>query len=402
MTYIDTEILVIGGGIAGTSTAYHLAQHGYEVTLLERNEIASEASGLNAGTIWPTGWRSIPTLQSTLTMGSLEIFKDIQIALGYDIEFRQSGALRIIQTEEQYDFLRKVVLDLSSRKDGVELLTTRESRSIEPELSPEILGCGYYPLGASAHPAKATRALASASQKLGVRILTKHEVTAIKYLDDRTYSVNTQHDVFHSESLILAAGPWCRHLGAMLGLDIPVTPVKAQMFSTEIAPPRLFHVIGAVESALAWHKNQGGSNTSPPKLTHLGNIRLTRHLYGRQMRNGEIIIGGDRQLADAQLPDLDGIQVNQAHAIEILPFIQELKIKRTWAGWMPFTQNLRPLIGKVPQREKLYILTGVYESGFEQGPMAGKLLADYIHNQDSLDLLSEADPVKQVTLLTQV
>jgi sarcosine oxidase, subunit beta len=90
--------------------------------------------------------------------------------------------------------------------------------------------------------------------------------------------------------------------------------------------------------------------------------------------------------------------VNRSHAIEIFPFLSELPIKRTWAGLMPFTQNLEPIIGKIPHHENLYIVTGLSSSGFEQGPMSGKLLADYIHNGMASPVLSIADPTRQVTL----
>ena len=86
----DSEVIVIGGGIAGASAAYHLAEHGRSVTLLERGEIASEASGVNAGGIGAVGWGNIPNLESYLTMGSLQIFRSMQLEQGYDIEFRAS------------------------------------------------------------------------------------------------------------------------------------------------------------------------------------------------------------------------------------------------------------------------------------------------------------------------
>lgn len=101
----ETEILIICGGIAGVPTAYQLAQYGHEVILLERGSIAGEASGLNAGIISVIGWGNVPTLNSHLTMGSLEIFKTLQLDSGYDIEYRQCGGLEAIQTVEQYEYM---------------------------------------------------------------------------------------------------------------------------------------------------------------------------------------------------------------------------------------------------------------------------------------------------------
>src|ERR1700736_2095165 len=163
----QTDILVIGGGIAGTATACYLAQYGRQVTLLEQSELATEASGLNAGTIWATGWGHKPDLTSTLSMGSLEIFKTLQFDLGYDIEFHQSGSLQAIQTEEQYTFAQQEVHDLASAGHQLELLSARDARSIEPELSPNILGCLYYPHGGNANPVKTVQALASLAQQHG-------------------------------------------------------------------------------------------------------------------------------------------------------------------------------------------------------------------------------------------
>ncbi len=395
-----TEILIIGGGIAGTSTAYFLTQAGHEVTLLERGELASEASGLNAGTQWQIGWGTSPDLSSTLSMGGREIFKTLQLDLGYDIEFRQSGALKAIQTEEQLDFLQKEVQHLKSQGYTIEMLTTRDARSIEPELSQELLGCLHYPLGGNANPVKTTQAFASGAQQHGASILTSHEVSAIEHQDNGTYKVVTNRGIFQTQTLVIAAGPWCRPIGSMLGLHIPVFPVRGQMWSTGPVSTHLFHAIGAAESTLFWYNNPYSNEDTPLELTHRGDVRLTRHLYGRQTRDGEIIFGGDRHLSNSKTPDEAGIEVNRNHVIELFPFLRHFPIKRTWAGLMPFTQNLKPIIGKIPLRENLYIVTGLSSSGFEQGPMSGKLLADYIHNGKASPVLSSADPVRQVTAIS--
>jgi len=393
----QTDILIIGGGIAGTATARYLAQYGRQVILLERGELAAEASGLNAGTLWATGWGHTPDLSSTLSMGSLEVFKTLQLDLGYDLEFRQGGSLQAIQTEEEYAFARQEVRELLARGHQVELLDGRDARNIEPALSPRILGCLYYPQGGNANPVKTILALASLAQRHGATMLTHHEVTGIAHLDDGTYQVVTSHATFRASMLVLAAGPWCRSLGAMLGLSIPVYAVRGQMWATTPVPPSIFHSIGALESHLYWHNHPYSDEQTPLELTHRQGRRLTRHLYGRQTRDGEIIIGDDRQLDTPKTPDQDGIETNRAHALELFPFLQDLPITRTWAGWMSFTRDLRPFIGKIPYLDNLYLLTGMSSSGFEKGLMSGKLLAELINHGAAVPILSEADPAQQVS-----
>ena len=391
---IETDVLIIGGGIAGASAAYHLAARGRRVVLLDRGEIASGASGVNAGAIDSVGWGETRDLQAHLTAGSVELFETVQTDLGEDIEFRRSGALQAIHTPEQYDFTRDRVAALRARGHVVELLTIREARSLEPSLSPALLGAMYSPLRSQADPGKTTRAFATLAERRGARILTHHEVTGISPRAAAGYTVRTAQGEVVAGAVVIAAGAWCSRIGAMLDLDIPIVPVRGQMWATEPAPGRVFQTISAAESALAWHRDRGGA---PPDLTHRDGSRVTRHLYGRQRRNGEIIFGGDRELIgwDAT-QDPAGIEVNRGHAISVLPFLAALPVARTWAGLMPFPLDGKPLIGGIPARKDLWIVSGLASSGFGRGPMAGKLLADSLHTGTSASVLSEADPSRCV------
>ena len=396
----SADVIIIGGGIAGTSAAFHLAEHGRSVLLLERGAIASEASGVNAGGIGALGWGNVPDLESYLTMGSLQIFKRLQLELGYDIEFRASGGLQAIQTNEQYEFARDRVLSLKSRGYVAELLTVNEARAIEPELSPTLRGAMYFPLRGQADPVKATVAFADAARNLGAEILTDREVTGIVQAADGTYEVVCQEAGFHARNLVLAAGAWCGPLGRMLGVSIPVVPVRGQMWATEPLPPRVFHGLSGAESYAYWSGNPGAGPETPPELTHIGDRRVTRHLYGRQTRDGEVIFGGDRELVGYdRTVDTGGVETNFAHTAEVLPFLHGVSISRAWSGLMPFSLDGKPIIGKIPQRENLYIVTGLASSGFGRGPMAGKLIADYLHTGHRPHVLAESDPARCVTLL---
>lgn len=400
----ETEILIIGGGIAGVATAYYLARTGHEVVLLERQEIASGASGLNAGTTWVQGWGQAPDLETTLGMGSLEIMQTLQLDLGFALEFRQSGSLKLIQTEAEYAYSQQKARSLAQAGYEVELLDSRAVRSLEPGLAPGVLGALSLPRGSNANPVLTTRALADLARQYGAQLLLHHKATELQQMDNGSYRVMTilpgsgealEH--VQAGTLILAAGAWCHELGAQLGLHIPVIPVRGQMWATEPLPPRIFHCIGGMESELAWHNDPFSDEQTPRELTHRGEQRVTRHLYGRQTASGEIMIGGDRQINVEGDPDPAGIALNHQHACEFFPFLHQHPIKRTWSGWMPFTREHRPIIGQIPRFEQLYILTGLSSAGFEQGPMAGKLLAEYIHSGVASPLLTEADPALQIT-----
>jgi sarcosine oxidase, subunit beta len=390
----DTEILVVGGGIAGASATYHLASHGHRVALLERGEIASGASGVNAGAIDSIGWGDQPDLQAHLTAGSVDIFKAVQLDLGEDIEFRQSGALQAIHTPAQHEFERRRVEALRARGHRIELLTARELRSLEPGAAPALLGAMYSPLRSQADPRRATRAFATLAERHGARILTNHEVSALTPRAAGGWAVRTAHGELVAGAVVLAAGAWCGPVGALLGLDIPIVPVRGQMWATPPAPPSVFQTISSAESQHAWHLDSGGA---PPFLTIRAGARVTRHLYGRQRRDGEIVFGGDRELVGWNTtPDPAGIEVNRAHAIEVLPFLAGLGVARTWAGLMPFPLDGKPLIGRVPGRDGLWIVSGLASSGFGRGPMAGKLLADYLHTGVPAPVLAEADPAGRI------
>src|SRR5215468_2780164 len=208
-----TEILIVGGGIAGCSTAYHLASHGHAVTLIERGEVAGAASGLNAGLIDCVGWSDRRDLQDHLTAGSVELFERAQLEEGEDCEFRRSGSLQAIHTPEQHEFTRRRVADLHAHGQRVELITTREARTLEPTWSPSLLGAMYSPLRAQADPMKGTRAFATLAARHGARIVTGEAVSGLAPRAGGGWTARTTRGALDADVLVLAAGAWCAALG---------------------------------------------------------------------------------------------------------------------------------------------------------------------------------------------
>ena len=388
---LNADVIVIGAGIVGCSAALHLAEAGISTLVLDRGEISGEASGVNMGGLGGVGWGKSPSLQEHLTMGSLDIFKRLQNELGYDLEFRQSGSFTAVHNEVQYAYVKEQILEGQNNGFNLELMSSYEARALEPELSPDMLGYVYSRFRGQADPLKTTRAFGQAAIQAGATIETGIEVTAMKP-QNKAWKLETNKGSHESGAVIFAAGAWSKVLGEMVRVEIPIEPVVGQMWATEPLPPRVFGTIGSFESRFHWSKNLYADIGAPPELTHSKGQRLTRHLYGRQRKSGEIIFGGDRRnVGFNKTIESSGIDVNKGHATEILPLLIDLPIVTTWAGLMPFSMDGHPIIGRVPNNENLFIATGLASSGFGRGPGAGMLIADLVAKGIANPVLNESD-----------
>jgi sarcosine oxidase subunit beta len=384
----EAELLIVGGGIAGAATAYHLARHGQDVILVERGTIAGEASGLNAGFISPFWPGDLSALDAALTDGSIALFEHMETTLGYDLELKWMAGIQAIQDEEQYEFCRARVRHLRDRGHEIELLDPSQVRDLEPHLNSDLPGFVYIPARLLASPRKATVAFASAAARCSARILERCEVTAIEKPSDGKYLVQTSRGPLTAKSLVIAAGVWANSIGAVLGSQFGIVAVTGQMWACDAPRQMLSSTISSAESALHWQSESKGM-----RLTHRGEARLTRHLYGRPNGHGELIFGGDRRCVGLdKAVDQAGIEVNRAHAVEVLPALRSLPVKRAWAGLMPFSLDGLPVIGKVTHRPNMYIISGLGASGFSRGPMAGELLADFIRTGKQPNLLLSSNP----------
>ena len=378
------KVVVIGAGIVGVTAALTLAEAGVEVIVLERGQVAGEASGLNAGVIGGGGWGTSPDVHVALRMGSRERYVDLSENRGREIGLDLSGTLTLIRTEREWAWAQARVRADQQAGHVHELIGTKALLDLEPAADPELLGAIFDPLSARAEPVAAAQAFATEATLAGATIMTGCAVIGLRPVTGGGWEVETlgsneggsSAGTLGADAVIIAAGPWCADIGAMVGIDVPIVPVRGQMWATAPQEPMLRHAIASTESASAWILDQP-AGVQPPNLTHIDGQRTTRHLYGRQRPNGEIVFGGDRVLTQDRTVDAEGIAVNHAHVAELLPAVAALAPVRTWAGLMPFSMDGRPIIGPVAGFNGLIMAGGLASGGFGRGPMTGQLAAEY-------------------------
>ncbi len=373
-----SDAVVIGGGIVGVSTALFLAEGGARVTVVERATLAGEASGLNGGVVGHSRFSTadapaVEPADADLATGGIQFYRWLSEDRGHDIGLKRCGGLSILRTGDDLAWAGTL------RLANAELLDSDAAREIEPALSPDVAGALWAPDTVTAEPVAAVSAAATEARRLGARFELGGAVTSLATRPGGGFRVGLDGQRIDSDLVAITAGPWSGHLARLLGpdLDVPVAGVLGQMWATEPLGPTLRVAISSMESLRHWATNAA---TSPPNLTHDGDVRLTRHLYGRQRPNGEIVFGGDRRLiadltGDRRVDD-DGIDTNFAQAAEILPALRGLRPVRTWAGIMPWTADGLPILGPLDGQDGAFVATGLASSGFTRGPAAGRRLAE--------------------------
>lgn len=395
------RVAIIGGGIVGVTAALTLAEAGVEVVVAERGSVAGEASGLNAGVIGGGGWGHSPDLDVTLKMGSRERYLDLVDDRGHDIGLERTGTLTLLRTPDELAWAEATIAADRAAGRVTELIDHAGLVELEPSADRRLLGGILDPLGTRAEPVAATKAFASAATAAGALVETGTSVDGLRPAPGGGWEVELDADrpewrrTIGADVVVIAAGPWCAEIGALVGVDIPIQPVRGQMWASAPQPAFLRHAIASAESLLAWSAEQPDGH-EPPDLTHRHGRRCTRHLYGRQRRNGEIIFGGDRVATADRTIDSDGIAVNHGHVGELLPRVAALPAVRTWAGLMPFSTDGRPLIGPIPEADGLFLAGGLASSGFGRGPMTGRLVAELVLGVTPAVDLSTVSPAGRV------
>lgn len=366
-----SEIVIIGGGVIGTSIAYYLTKRGKEVVLFEKNDLASGTSGACDQDIILQSKN--PGIHLKLAMKSAEIYKTLEAELEHSIEYENTGGMILIETEEELEIMRDFVKRQQQIGLEVEILDLKQARELQPGLSHHLVGSTYSPQDAHVNSVELTLGFAKAAQKQGARIMLHTEVVGIKQRNGRVQGVKTSRGDVDCEIVINCAGAWAPKIAEMIGLTIPIKPRRGQIIVTEEVAP---YVMGDVLSAryiVAKYNPEILKNSSDPS------IKLGVGLSLSQTQKGNILIGATREFVGYNTDvTRTGLKEILKNATRLVPGLKGMNIIRMFAGLRPYTPDGLPIIGPVEGIEGFFVAAGHEGDGIALSPVTGKIVSDLI------------------------
>ena len=348
------DVVIIGGGILGASTAYHLARKGCrKVVLLEQAQFFGTGStGQNAGGIRHQFSTAVNIELSRLSIAMLERFGE-EMEQEVDINF--CGYLFLLDNQaDAASFRRNIALQRSLGVEA-EWLSPADIAAREPRINLEgIVGGTFYGRDGIADPNSALQGYVQQARRLGATLLTDSAVTEIRVASGQVIGVTTPAGEIDTATVVIAAGPWSGEVGRLAGIELPVQPIRRQIAVTGPIPgiTRQFPFTIDFSRGLYFHHETGGILTG--------------------MSNHDQAPGFDIGL------DPEWRLHHIENAIFRLPLLEQAEIMSEWAGLYEVTPDDQPILGRLPQVEGLISCTGFSGHGFMHGPAAGLLTAEEI------------------------
>ncbi|HEY2127898.1 MAG TPA: FAD-dependent oxidoreductase [Streptosporangiaceae bacterium] len=370
--------VVVGGGVAGCSTAYHLAKRGWaDVVLLERRKLTSGTTWHAAGLIT----QARPTFGTReIVKRSLEVFQSLEQETGFSPGFERTGTLHLADGEARWEELRRAASAAHGNGIRAELITPDEAVKLFPPLyAGDLVGAVHYPDDGRGNATDTTMALAAGARQLGVKILENTTVTGVRHEGNEVTGVSTTAGTIDAEYVVNATGMWGREFGALLGVEVPLQALAHYYIVTEPIPglpPGLPTIKTAPE--YAYVKNEGAGLMVG--FFEPGSYPWAPH-------------GIPENAEFTRLPeDWDHLGPYYETMIKRLPVLADTGIRLHFCGPESFTPDGLYHLGQAAGLRNYFVAAGFNSVGFLSGPGAGAVLADWIvDGYPSLDL-PEADP----------
>jgi sarcosine oxidase subunit beta len=356
------DVVIIGGGIVGASTAFHLAEQGQKnVVLCERDLLAQASTGLCVGGIRQQFSHPANIL---LSQEVVRLFERFEEEFGVDIQFRQAGYIFLAQHSDTWEDVKTSVQIQHKYGVPVELLPPEEIKSRWAYLEVNDLEGGTFCLeDGYADPYLVAMAFANAARRLGVHIREQTHVSAISVEHGRIRGVSTTQGPISAPIIVNTAGAWGGEVARMAGLKIPVKPYRRQVFATKAFDliPRPVPMVIDLDSLFYFRGEDpciilgmSDHEETPSFNTHVDRAFLERVIEA---------------------------------AVYRAPVLEKAEILRGWGGLYAITPDENPIIGAIPEIEGFLCAVGFSGHGFQHGPAVGRILAELIcKGQTDFDL----------------
>ena len=362
---MDTAgVVIIGGGVMGTSIAFHLAEAGVrDVLLLERAELGSGSTCKAAGGVRA---QFSDAINVELGARSLAAFARFAERPGQEIDLHRSGYLFLLSRQEDVTAFERNVALQNALGVPSRMIDVAEARRLSPLVDTDgLLAAAFSPEDGHCTPESVVLGYATAARRLGARLRTHVTVTGIETAGGEVRAVRTDQGSIATDTVICAAGAWSRQVGEMAGVDLPVTPLRRQILVTEPIPDLPPELAFTIDFASTFYFHREG-----PGL-----------LMG--MSDPDQEPGFHLRRDDAWLPGLSEAIRRRA------PRLLDVGVASGWAGLYEVTPDHNALIGEDPSVGRFLYATGFSGHGFLQGPAVGEVVRDlYLQRTPVIDVAS--------------
>ena len=357
---MNAEVIIVGGGIIGCAAAYNLAKNGVSVLVLEGSDnIGNGGSTRNGGGVRQSGRdpRELP-----LVMYSIEhIWPHLSDMLDTNVEYYQEGNLRLGSTPQHQKILEGLAKSAASCGVDVRMISGDEARRINPYLSDAVTCASWCPTDGHANPLMATMGYYKMARRLGAHFISGEKVLELRKIKGAARQVVTESgNVYEGDKIILAAGYESRFIASTVGIDVPMQPVLLETLVTEAVGPMFWQMLGTAAA----------------------------DFYGHQTEHGSFVFGlnsGLEPFAKPGKPLSSSIAASAAcrGIMRYFPDLSNIKVVRTWAGWMDACADHVPVISKVEEVPGLILACGFTGHGFGISPAVGLVLAQLAMEQET-------------------
>jgi sarcosine oxidase subunit beta len=346
------DVVVIGGGIVGLSIAYYLAlKRAGRIILFEKGQLGEGSTGRCVGGIRT---QFSTEINIRFSLESLKTFEQFEEEFGVNPEFKKIGYLFLATTEQEIGVFKENIMLQRKFDIPVEFLSPEEIRSRWPYLrTDDVLGGTFCSRDGYAGPSEILSGFVHGAKRAGVKIYEGTEIVGISLAKGRIQSVKTKGGEIFTPVVVNAGGPHAASIGGMAGINIPVKPLRRQIFVT--AP---LHLTGR-----------------PIPLT----IDFHRGWYFRQEGNGLLLSGPlDPEPSFNLNTDYEAMAETSENAMYRVPALEKARMARGWAGLYEVSPDHHAILGKVPEAEGLILANGFSGHGFQHSPAVGKVISELI------------------------